>query len=165
MAMTDEEREERAEQRSKDRRVERIQKVWAALSRTQYQTAAQLAVKTGMSAPLVRSTLNLIRLGADDVNGEPLSYDYRAYAWKIADSWPEAAPGFRWKVRHVVTRLNRISAELDVMVATWPGKVPTSMQIFAWACSQLVKQADTWVEVEPTPIPGVKATRPPTLHG
>jgi hypothetical protein len=85
MAMTDEEREERSDQRRALLRAARVRTVMGALSPTKRKTSKQISDETGLSADLVLSTIRLIWRRDQDRGPTPIAYDPSTHEFWVGD--------------------------------------------------------------------------------
>lgn len=148
MAMSDEEREARAEARAKALRAERIKTVWTALSAKKRKTSRQLSKETGYSKRLVLSTINLIRRQTDDRGGSAIAYDPRTHEFWIAATWDQHAGGIEWLRRHLTTRARSLNEFMDVAAGLWPSDVPISMLVGIKQIEAAVQSLEDAIQIE-----------------
>lgn len=132
MAMSDEDREQRAQERALRARSVKMQKVWNALSKSKRKTLRQLADETGYSKKTVSEAIKFLRQETevavgDFRTGSAITMDPRNHTYWIARNWPEEWLLIEWLRKHLTTRARHLNRFLDVPVAMWPGDVPINI--------------------------------------
>lgn len=163
MAMTDKEREERAKERARRKRMARVKVVWAALGRKR-KTSRQISDEVGLSKDTVKSTINFIRKETEDWPGKPVGYDPRTHEYWVSATWAEHKIGIEWLRRHLVTRANSLAAFIDVAFGLWEDDIPVELLAGMQQLEDAIKRLDHAVMSIPERAE-LSAKKPPNLIG
>jgi hypothetical protein len=164
MAMTDEEREERSDQRRALLRAARVRTVMGALSPTKRKTSKQIGDETGLSADLVLSTIRLIWRRDQDRGPTPIAYDPSTHEFWVARNYADTKARTEWLRKHLQTRAFNLQEDVDVLHGLWAGDVPVDLLVAMGMIESAMEALDRAFEA-PAPKPSLSATKPPTLHG
>lgn len=130
-------------------RDKRISRVFSVLSKTEPKPLRQVAEEAGFSEALTRSTLRLInRSTVEDGLGKALVYVPRV-GWKIARGWNEKRAYVRWLHRHITTRVQTESRQVDVACALFGERVPIEL---AFRLHKVIEDLDACGEFLPAPV-------------